>query len=171
MNPLCEGENQMKRWFRYFLHLDDFLSAIFVIALVVIVNFAVFMRFVVGKPLTWSEEMGIALFIFITFVGMSSVTKTDSHLRIDILIGRFPRAVETVLELIRKLIVIFVLAVVFIYYGIGLMEISVNKMLPVTKIPYYYLDLALPVGAALSLIHLARSIVNHFKNKGGGMSS
>jgi TRAP-type C4-dicarboxylate transport system permease small subunit len=161
----------MKKWFRWFLNLDDLLSALFVIALVVIVNAAVFMRFVVGKPLTWSEEMGIALFIFITFIGMSSVTKADGHLRIDILIGRFPRKVEVVLELFRKLIMIFVLAVVFIYYGIGLMEISVNKMLPVTKIPYYYLDLALPVGAALSLIHLVRSIVKLFKNKGDGMSS
>jgi TRAP-type C4-dicarboxylate transport system, small permease component len=161
----------MRKLFRYFLQLDDFLSAIFVIVLVAITNLAVFMRFVVGKPLTWSEEMGIALFIFIAFIGMSSVTKADAHLKIDLLIGRFPRKVENVLELFRKLIMIFVLVVVFIYYGIGLMGISVNKMLPVTKIPYSYLDVALPIGAALSLIHLVRKIVKQFKDKGDGMST
>jgi len=136
--------------------LVDVAAAIF--AFCVILAFAgVFCRKVLNNSIIWAEEVIRYSFIWLFFLTMPEVTRYGGHLALD-LVPMFTKGKA------RKILFIFIelLNIVFdaviIYYGIKVSILNMAQFSPSLRIPYGYVYLALPVGAALMLIFSVRRI-------------
>lgn len=144
------GES-VKKWF---LNLDHLFSSLALVLIVLVTVVGVFMRFVVGEPLKWTEEMSLALFVWLTFWGASAVNRQDGHVGIDYFVLKLPVKLQVVALLIRELVVLAIIGTVFIYYGSLLMMQAGDKITPVLGISYVYIDLAVVLSGVFSAIHV-----------------
>ncbi|MDW7673879.1 MAG: TRAP transporter small permease [Bacillota bacterium] len=142
-----------------FLNMDDFFASVSLVIIVVVTILGVFMRYVVGDPLKWTEEVLLAMFVWFTFWGASSVTKRDGHVSIDYLVDKLPIGMQRVLSIFRLLVIIMVTSVVLILLGYQLSAQAWNKLTPILGIRYTFIDLAVPMGGILALIHLIRQLI------------
>lgn len=149
---------------KFFLNMDDIIASISVILIIAITVLGVFMRFVVGDPLKWTEEASLALFVWLTFFGASSVMKRDEHISIDFLVEISPKPVQKLLVWFKYIVVMLVLIIVFMVLGYELAAHAWAKITPILRIHYTFIDLAVPAGGLLAAIQLIRSILKNKKN-------
>jgi TRAP-type C4-dicarboxylate transport system permease small subunit len=152
---------------RFFYSIDDIVGAVSLIAIICITVSAVFMRYVMNSPFTWTEEVSLALFVWFVFIGISAVTKRDSHIGIDYFVLKLPKPMQKVMSAFRFLMVL--IAFLFlVVLGWRLAIESQGKITSVLRIPYFYIDIAVSVGGIMSIIHFIRlSIINKRKREEG----
>jgi TRAP-type C4-dicarboxylate transport system permease small subunit len=153
---------------RSFLHhLDDALARIedlflalahgLIAALVVT---AVFFRYALNDPLTWTEEVVVLLFTWMLFVGLSNAFRARMHIRIDALLLVLPRWSWSVLGLTATTVTVVTL-LALAWFGIEQALLMAGTETPMMRISAAWGVSAVPVGAVLSLIHLARHLFDH----------
>jgi len=85
-------------------------------ALVVIVCIDLTLRYLFNAPLLWGTEVTEIFLLYITFLGAAWVFKEDSHVVIDVFIGKATGNRKKILTLFSYLL-IGIVSVVLIYYG------------------------------------------------------
>lgn len=143
------------------LNIDDVIASIALILIVAITALAVFMRYVIGEPLTWTGEANLALIVWFVFVGVASVIKRDGHIGIDYFVEKLPSGLKKIAYYFRIIINIGAFAIMLVL-GFRLAMEATEKIAPILKFSYTIVDIAIPIGAALSIIHL---LVRFFKGK------
>ncbi|WP_199621490.1 TRAP transporter small permease [Paenibacillus alkalitolerans] len=146
------------------LKADDRIASLMAVLIVSITVWGVFTRFVLNQPLKWMEEGALSLFVWLTFIGASSVMKNDGHVSIDLLLEKAPERFRKVLLLIKYVVMLAAVILIFVVLGFQLSVNAGDKILPILKIPYSYIDFAVPLGGLLALIHLIRLIVRTLKS-------
>lgn len=117
-------------------------------------------RYLAGFALNGVDEIEIYILICITFIGAALVTWRDAHLRMDVLIGAYPRPVRWAVALFEMAVMLVVSAFVawqsFKYveriYALG--AVSDIAHIP-TWIPHSVIALSF---AAIALIVLVRGL-------------
>ena len=133
------------------------------LAMVVVGGSEVFMRYVLNSPMTWSQEFAIYCSIWMIFLGAGHATLTNRHPKVDFIFIIIPEVLRKPYEIFRQLVA-FVVAAVFVYYGIRLTGYPTLKS-SALHIPYTYIYLALPASMALTMIYAAVNIVKILKNE------
>ena len=74
--------------------LDEHFEAIIIVALMalmsVLIGVQVFMRYVMGASLSWSEELARYLFIWMTYLGVAYAVRKNAHIRVTMLTDKLP---------------------------------------------------------------------------------
>lgn len=124
------------------------LSAMFLILLAQVI-----MRYVLSRPLTWSEEAARFIFVYVSFIGISYAYRQKGHIRMEVVVNLFPQAVRRGLELLINLgtIALFCYMIPFSFRFIG---IQAGVKATATHIPMSIVYTALPLGMALSCVRL-----------------
>ena len=65
--------------------------------------YSVVARYVFHLPLDWSDEISIYAVIWCTFFGISSLIKTDEHVRVDLLLNMFSERRRNILHFYNTL--------------------------------------------------------------------
>ena len=121
--------------------------------LVVIVVASVFFRYLLLSPLTWSEEVGRYVMIWLGFLAASIAVREGLHVGVDFLIHWVrPELGVWLRTLARGAMVIFLLTVMG--YGFILVSDLWEQWSPVMDIRMTWPYLAIPVGCLLMLIQL-----------------
>ena len=145
------------RWQRF---EDGFLSAnrwalIITLAVMAIIIFAnVMLRYLTNHSIEWAEEVARHLMIWLTFLGCGPVLRYGGHIAVE----NFQDALPTKLALaLRGLVVLLLIGffVFMLWWGVDYMNRTQYQLTPATQISFRWIYLGLPVGAALSLVHLA----------------
>ena len=136
-------------------NLDDYLGMNLMAFIVLLACANVFMRYVIGNPWGWVEEVTICIFVWLNMIGAASVIKGEGHCSIDVLVRKLPPGAKRVVDTIVDLCVVVTLALM-IYYGMELSLGAGGKITPMLGISYTYIDLAVPVGSAFMLVYYAR---------------
>jgi TRAP-type C4-dicarboxylate transport system permease small subunit len=141
------------------LNLDDIIAGICVSFLVLITVYGVVMRYVIGKPLQWTEEVSLALIVWVVFIGASSAMKRASHISIDFFVDMVPQNVRKFFD---GLVILINLAVVIyiIVLGYQLAMQAGGKLTAVLLMPYTYIDISAPIGGVMMLLTLVRKLFN-----------
>ncbi|MEO8410408.1 MAG: TRAP transporter small permease subunit, partial [Propionivibrio sp.] len=126
--------------------LDDWLTKLFLLAIIVITVLAVFMRYVLNDPLQWVEEVLIALYIWAIMLGAASAMKNRGHVSIDAFVTLLPARMQCRVQRFNDVVSIIVLAT-FGWLGLQLGLLAGEEITTILGIKYMYLDLAVPVGA------------------------
>lgn len=139
--------------------VDDWIGAIALSLIVILIGANVFFRFVLSQPITWSEEISLALFVWLTFIGISAVMKRNEHVGIDYFVRKLPKAAFVWVQRFRLFVLLAVTCVVFVYWGTKLAIGTHWKVTPVLGVPFRFIYMALPVGGILALYHLVSVIL------------
>jgi TRAP-type transport system small permease protein len=133
----------------------NWVLAVLMAVMVVVIALQVWYRFILNNPLDWSEELGRYVFVWISFLGSAAGVRYQVHLGIDVLekIVR-QNAFHYVVVLVNIVIQIFLLFV--IYWGFKLLGIVQFQTSPSMLIPMTYPYAAVPVGAFFMLINSMR---------------
>lgn len=131
--------------------LDRLVGYAVVVLLVVmtaVTSAGVFWRYVMNDALSWAEELGCYMLVWVSFLGAALATYRGAHIGIDVVYDRIPRPAQRLLDVaVNGAIVVFM----------GAILLSSLRILPVVKtrisptlsvsmdIPY----LVLPVSAGI----------------------
>ncbi len=142
--------------------LDGIIAAVFLAVIVVLMSYGVVTRYVFNSPSSWVEDVCLALFVWMTFMGSSALMRTDEVVRIDFLVHKIPAKAANVLDnLIRPLLVIFALGFM-VYWGWKLLPFSQVRFTPALKLPYVYIYAAVPVSGMFMLYHQLKHLYSFF---------
>ncbi len=125
----------------------------------VLIIAAVFFRYVLNDPLTWTEETIVLLFTWMLFVGLASAFRCRMHIRIDALLIAFPRTGRAVLGAVAAAATLATL-IGLVWFGTEQAMVLAGTETPMMRISVAWGVSALPIGAALSCIHLARHAID-----------
>ena len=133
------------------------------ILMVVSVFMQVFFRYVIGKPLGWTEEIGSYTLVWITFLGSYLAFCRKKHMRIEMLFNRVSLSKQRVFLLIGN-ITVFIFALCMVIYGIEFASSFLNLRSPYLGIPAGYSYFVIPLTGALLIIGASEDIFNIIKN-------
>lgn len=130
--------------------------ALFVMFVVVI--YQVFMRDVLTKPSTWSDELSRYLYICIVLLGAAHVSRKHAHIRMDVVPSHLTGRARTVLLLVHEAAVLAFL-VYAMRSGITFYQFYGRISMPSLGLPSAYLIIVLPITCVLMMIHHLGSAV------------
>ena len=156
---------------RFFSNIVEWIAAVMVVALAVIVFLQVFNRFVLKAPLAWSEDLAMLLFQWVAFLGAAIGVKRMRHFGIELVVKKLPERIHRKIERILP-IFIGVVALTMITQGIQLIGFNKNRIYSSMDLSYIWAYLPIPVSGCLMILYLVWHEVHRWKAKQeGGLKS
>ena len=137
----------------------EYVCVAFLSAMVTIVLYGVFMRYVMQSAIGWAEEAPIYMMIWVAFLAGSLGIRKGTHIGVEAFIKYLPRKYRIAALLFTSLCIMFFL---YILFGQGYqMCISgfKHQMSTSLKISMGWAILAVPVGAFLMMIEVGQVIL------------
>ena len=139
--------------------LDYFEEVVSGAALVVVIAatcWGVVTRYITAQPAAWTGEVASIAFAWLVFVGAAAGLKYGTHVTIDMLVVRLPRAIGRPLIAAADLLVLLFLLTLFVLA----IEFSINAWddpTSVLRLPRSVMYASVVVGSLCMLIRYART--------------
>jgi len=132
-----------------------FVSALMLVAIVLINAGNVVWRYVLSSPFSWGEEVMLFLMIGAIFLSAPAVTWDGANIRMDILARALPVSVRRVLEAFADLVSLAVVALL-VYASVPIIGqlIAFGQHSQAAEVPMALPQGMIPFGFALSVIAL-----------------
>jgi len=114
---------------------------------------AVFFRYVLNAPIKWGEELARFIMVWAGLLGISIALKDGEHIGLEILTGKLSGRPFYLVKLIVNIMIFIFLLVLFIW-GIGICREAWVSFMPGLQISWTWSHLAVPVTAAIQLVHV-----------------
>jgi len=145
-----------------FFRIDDVIASIEDLLVIVLhgliaglVVLAVALRYVFNSPLTWGEELIVALLTWMVFLGAAAAVRSQMHIRIDVMAPIFRKAAFNWLNALTVVIgAIIIIVAVWACYDQVLQELVVDS--PMMGVSKAWFAAAMPAGLILMLTHVLR---------------
>ncbi len=131
--------------------LEDIILVSMFAAMVAVIFMQVIMRYVFNNSLSWSEELGKFLFVWLSWFGISIGARRKEHIKITMLVDKLPYRVARVLDLVAEAVVIAI-CVVTAVYGVSLVRSQSAIRYAGIRISISWGYLSVVVGCALMTI-------------------
>jgi TRAP-type transport system small permease protein len=128
------------------------------VTMLLALSLQVFMRFVMGKALSWSEELALACFSWVMLLSIALGVRHSIHVRMDLLIDRLPpslrhRANQAIWLLIAAL------GLFITWSGINYVRDSFGTTSAAIGYPIAWLYASAPISGALIAIFALEHVV------------
>lgn len=147
---------------KFFYNVDDLIATLAFVGLISITFANVLSRYLFNSPILWGEEVSLALYVWVVFIGASSTMKRDGHIGISYFIDKLPPTFRTAMIVARNVMIYAVLGYVFIFLGSALSLQATDKVTPILRISYFWIDIAVVLGGILMLYHFTKNLSNSF---------
>lgn len=131
--------------------IEDTALIVMFMAMVGIIFFQVIMRYVFNNSLSWSEELGKFLFVWLSWFGISIGHRRKEHIKITMLVDKLPAKLKILSEAFTELVLIAICGVTF-YYGIMMMGIQMHVPYAGIKISTSWGYFSLVLGCGIFMI-------------------
>lgn len=148
-------------------HFEEAIIVLLTAAMSLLIGIQIFMRYVVGASLSWSEELARYLFIWATYLGIAYAVRKDAHIRVtmltDILSPNWRRAMRILTHVIFGAFALYVM-----YQGWFMVEktFRFGQKSASLGLPMGYVYLAPLTGFALVVLRLIQQIVFDLRDMG-----
>lgn len=143
----------MERRLYHFLRTLCFLL---MLAMVVIIFAQVVARYALSNSLSWSEEIGRYIFVWMTFIGSAIAVRNKLHVALDMFVVRLPRSLQKLCLMISYVSMMIFTGVV-IYGGYKFVLKGSNQISAALQLPMHYVYLVLPIGGGLIFFYLLKN--------------
>lgn len=137
--------------FDFLYEAIELACKIILLAMVIVITYTVFGRFVLNKTPTWGEELSIFLMVWLAVLGSSLAVRNGTHIRMTIIEFLLPKAITVWLHRLAYGLVLVVGLVLF-FAGVELYELFGDSILGALRISRKWLALALPVGGIANVL-------------------
>ena len=157
--------------------LDKLLESVviaLVMALVAVVLWGVFTRFVLDSPSRWTEEVAKFLLMWVALLGAPVAHGRRQHLGFDYLAAKLDPEARRWLDFAAELVVIAFASVVMIYGGLLLLTetLAVNQITPALGMKMGHVYAVVPISGFFmvfySLCHLVELVFSELTQNGAG---
>lgn len=122
--------------------------------LLVLLNWAVFARFVLNDSVSWGEELPAHLLAMLTFIGAACLTRTNEHLGFDAVLRIMPPKMMRLVTALNLILMGVFGAMLAWYGGIAAASFGARSLISVDA-PMMLFRGAMPLGGALIMLFCA----------------
>lgn len=148
LDSLSEGSNRVA----------EGALALATATMLAVVLLQVLFRYVIQTSLSWSEELARYAFVWAIFLGASAATRRGQHIVMGAVVSLLPPRLQRGLAVLGAL-VFAGFAALLVGLGVILMHAARFQISTALQIPISWVYAALPVGAALCLLHLLAGLL------------
>ena len=134
--------------------------------MVVTTSAGVFWRYGLNSALSWTDELGRFLLVWISFLGAAMATYRGSHIGVNILVDRLPRRARIWVGRFVDLLIILFMSSVFVG-GIKILPFIKFRVAPTLSLPMDIPYLIMPVSAGLIVFYVFVRLVSGLKQQKG----
>lgn len=143
----------LARFDRGFVWTNKALVAALLFVMTVLVFTNVVLRYLFGASIGWVEELSRYLMIWLAWLAIGLAARAGAHIALDLLENALPdRPAKALRAMIFAIVAIFFGALIVVGTQYALFAWSSST--PMLRLPFGLVYLAVPVGSALTLIHL-----------------
>ena len=128
------------------------LSGVSFAAMVILVVWQVFTRYILKNPSTWSEELVSYLFAWMALFGASLTVSERGHMNIPVVVEKMSPAMQKFLALLAEVIIFLFSAVVLVWGGYAISNLAMGQMTSSLGIAVGVFYIALPISGVLNMI-------------------
>ncbi len=133
------------------------VSCLAVMLIMMLLN--IFFRYVLSKPIYYSDELNNYLFIWMSFLSAAYVMGNDGHVRVTAIVSLLPKKGQLWVKLVMDLIMVVVF---FQYISPSMRMLSRLKLSNMMRIPLKYVYVIMPIVFLLMCIHILVNIIEEF---------
>jgi TRAP-type C4-dicarboxylate transport system permease small subunit len=136
------------KWVETISSVSGWLSAIGIVVMAFMTTIDVCLRYFIGKPLLFADDMNVYAMIFITFVGAALTLKNKRHIMVDMFYNWLPRRAQLWLDVATTFVATGVVWVIT-WYTIGWVRYSYeNGILSpgILQQPLWVPQMVIPIG-------------------------
>lgn len=123
----------------------------------------VIFRFIIKRPLVWSEEFALLSMVWLTFIGASVIYESNDHLNVDLLLTILPNVYKERIEIIAE-IMVMPFFLVLVIGGYNVMDMTKESITPALNIPVLFQYLPAFIGGILLLWFNIERLIVKIKN-------
>ncbi|TKW67255.1 MAG: TRAP transporter small permease [Paracoccus denitrificans] len=156
LSAISNGLARVERW----------ASRLLVVAFVALIVANVTMRYVVGRPIVYAEELAAILLVWLAFVATSITVHDRAQIGVTLLTEKLPKGVRRIVDIVVLVVIAAILSTLLwtSWKWASSPMVSFDQVITTgwPKAPFY---LIVPVFAGTALIHvladLAEAITGH----------
>lgn len=151
----------MKRFYNFFAKFEAVIMVIGM-GIMVTLNFAnvVARKALPSVPMSFTEEMVVLIFLWISMFGISYCYRTHSHTALNLISEYLPKPGKLIFLLISAAVSIAFVSILT-YTGWNMVQnyIKYGQILPSTGIPMAVQGFALPIGGAVIVVTIIMTLI------------
>lgn len=147
------------------MNWEEIFCALAMAAMLVVCCLYVLARYVLTFSIVWGQEFCTICLIYVTFVGSAAAYKRNQHYGMDFIVSHLPEKINFIIKMIINFVLIILFAVLTVLSFQYTM--AAQKTMPVSLIPYKYIDFAAVLGFGSMTIYSAIFFVSGIKNPEG----
>ncbi len=151
----------MKKLYYGFCKLEEIIANLLLFGIMILVFSAAIFR-TVGSPINWAQDAALVAFAWMIFLGSDIAVRGPGLIGIDLLVKRFPNAIQKTLDILFKVIIIVLLSVLVVF-GFQMVVNGWSREITTLHISYSWVTLAVPVGSFFMIISTLVRLVESVK--------
>ncbi|MGI5965975.1 MULTISPECIES: TRAP transporter small permease [Anaerotruncus] len=145
--------NQIKKFYHGLFRVEEWLGRALLFAMIFVVVIQVFFRYIMHRPLIWTEEASRFLFVWLIMLEMGHCVATKGHVKVELFIDlmseKWKRRFTTVMRGLSLLFFLYLIP-----YSLQ-MAIAQHKIRSTAlNMPYSYIYGMVTVGSVLVVLHI-----------------
>ncbi|HLR34883.1 MAG TPA: TRAP transporter small permease [Tissierellales bacterium] len=150
-----------KFWENFKRDFELYIGSIFLAITSIVVIMNVFTRYFLKFTYHWAEEVAVAAFVWVIFLGLANAYKTDHLIGVEAIMKLLPKRGRRIVEFIVS-IVVSILAGSMFYFSYKYVAGS-TKITAALEISYSYINSSIVISFALITIYSVFFAVRSFK--------
>lgn len=146
--------------------LDKVLEVICCVLLslmTIFVTWQVVSRYILNNPSTVTEELVLISFVWMALLGSAYVFGKQDHMRMSFLVDKLSDKNQNKIKLLSEVIVIIFAALVLVFGGSKMSQLSMGQLSSSLQIPMGYIYLALPLSGIVTIVYNILNILDFIK--------
>jgi len=132
-----------------------FASYVCLCGMLVLLILDPFLRYIVGSPFYWSNEVSTFLMMLMAFTGFGITLAKGEHVRATLIFSRLPQKAQNVLWIIISLVTIFYVGLVaYAVTRLALSSLEFSAVTPTAELPFFPWQLLAALGLIAFLVAL-----------------
>lgn len=155
----------MQKFVEKIFLFEKYLLGYLLFQMLAVVFSATFFRYTALYSMFWGDEVARYTMIWLVAIGSGIGSYYGLHFNIDYFVTKLPLKLQKVCLCIQ-MIIIYVFCLFVMYYGVYLVkqQFKFGQISPALKIPMWFMYSAIPVLAAMVLLHYTGYSINLFKD-------
>jgi TRAP-type C4-dicarboxylate transport system permease small subunit len=100
MNFIKKALDRLNSIFEF---LEKVICGSIIVLLVVVVTIGIVARYVLNSPLSWTNDLSLFMYVWLSFLAASLVLRKNGHYKIEILVEKFPLKAQRALEVLSNI--------------------------------------------------------------------
>ncbi len=153
--------------------LAGYMSAVLILASMLIVCYGVFLRYVLGASTVWQLELSTYFLMFAAFVGGAYGLRHGDHVNLALVVDRLPEKVRLYVRLLASILgFVFIVVVALIAYDLWWETTQAGRTSGTAwNVPLTYPYLIVPLGMTLIALQYLVIVVEIFQQIISGQTS